>query len=152
MSEAAMVAWVSDGGLETDLVFHHGTDLPQFAAFPLVQDPGGARVLERYYRDYAAIAAAAPDWYGINCAHPTHVTPALDGGQWQSRIRVFRPNASTLTHAELDEMEVLDEGDRPLLRSATAALLADLPGIDTLDGCCGTDASHVAQLWGVPSP
>jgi len=27
---------VTDGGMETDLIFHHGADLPLFAAFPLV--------------------------------------------------------------------------------------------------------------------
>ena len=33
---------VTDGGMETDLIFHHGVDLPLFAAFPLVDSPGGA--------------------------------------------------------------------------------------------------------------
>jgi S-methylmethionine-dependent homocysteine/selenocysteine methylase len=27
---------VTDGGMETDLIFHHGVDLPLFAAFPLI--------------------------------------------------------------------------------------------------------------------
>ena len=31
-------SWVTDGGLETDLIFHHGVELPEFAAFPLVED------------------------------------------------------------------------------------------------------------------
>ena len=56
-------------------------------------------------------ATAAPDWFGINCAHPTHMAPALDSGAWQERISAIRPNASTLTHDELDAMEDLDEGD-----------------------------------------
>jgi homocysteine S-methyltransferase len=30
---------VTDGGMETDLIFHHGVDLPLFAAFPLVDSP-----------------------------------------------------------------------------------------------------------------
>ena len=34
--------FVTDGGLETDLIFHHGVDLPDFAAFPLVEQPEGA--------------------------------------------------------------------------------------------------------------
>ncbi len=33
--------WVTDGGLETDLLFNHGVDLPEFASFPLVQDEEG---------------------------------------------------------------------------------------------------------------
>ena len=69
-------------------------------------------------------AQEAADWYGVNCAHPLHVLPALDGGAWQERLQCFRPNASTLTHAELDVMEELDEGDRDLLAPSTADLLA----------------------------
>jgi homocysteine S-methyltransferase len=293
-----MLEWVTDGGLETDLLFLRGIELPEFAAFPLVQDSAGTAALESYYDDYAAIARsagaglvletptwranqdwggrlgydataldtvnkqavdlvrrvaarndvtrvlvsgvigprgdgyvaaghraedasdyhrpqlrsfaeagvdvahaltlsepaeavgivqaarsvgvmigisftvetdgrlpdgtplrravevvddlAAPDWYGVNCAHPTHVLAALDGDDWQSRLRVFRPNASTLTHAELDVMEELDTGDRELLCSTTAQLLSTVPSITTLGGCCGTDASHVAALWGLP--
>lgn len=288
-----MLSWVTDGGLETDLIFHKGLDLPEFASFPLMEQEATAQLLRDYYLDYAQIAqragaglvletptwranpdwgktlgynaealdrinqqavelvrscgadvsrvmvsgvigprgdgyiaagsqadeaadyhrgqvasfakagvdvvhamtinepaeaigviraargegvpvgisftvetdgrlpdgtalrqaieqvdaAAAPDWYGINCAHPTHVRPALDGGDWQERLRWFRPNASTMTHEELDAMEVLDEGDRDLLVTSTADLLQLLPSITTLGGCCGTDASHVAALW-----
>ncbi|MEO6206159.1 MAG: homocysteine S-methyltransferase family protein [Mycobacteriales bacterium] len=288
-----MLSWVTDGGLETDLIFHKGLDLPEFASFPLVEQEATAQFLRDYYLDYAQIAqragaglvletptwranpdwgktlgydanaldrinqqavelvrscgadvsrvmvsgvigprgdgyiaagsqadeaadyhrgqvasfakasvdvvhamtinepaeaigviraargegvpvgisftvetdgrlpdgtplrqaieqvdaVAAPDWYGINCAHPTHVRPALDGGDWQERLRWFRPNASTMTHKELDAMEVLDEGDRNLLVTTTADLLQLLPSITTLGGCCGTDASHVAALW-----
>lgn len=51
--------WVTDGGLETDLLFHHGIDLPDFAAFPLLDDADGRRVLADYYRAYADVAARA---------------------------------------------------------------------------------------------
>lgn len=97
----------------------------------------------------AVDAAGAPDWYVVNCAHPTHVEPAFDGGEWQARISALRPNASTLTHAELDEMEVLDEGDLDLLTASVARLRPSLPSLSVLGGCCGTDARHVAALWGV---
>ena len=49
---------VTDGGMETDLIFHHGVDLPLFAAFPLVDSPEGA-LLTAYYDGYAAIARRA---------------------------------------------------------------------------------------------
>ncbi|GED96066.1 homocysteine S-methyltransferase family protein [Gordonia crocea] len=51
--------WVTDGGLETDLIFHRGIDLPDFAAFPLLEDRSGRSELESYYRDYARVAAKA---------------------------------------------------------------------------------------------
>ncbi len=52
-----MLSWVTDGGLETDLLFHRGIDLPEFAAFPLVEDDR-ARVLRDYYADYVGVAEA----------------------------------------------------------------------------------------------
>ncbi len=48
--------FVADGGLETDLVFHHGIDLPCFAAFPLLDQSGGREQLRSYYDDYLDIA------------------------------------------------------------------------------------------------
>ena len=290
--------FVTDGGLETDLLFHHGFDLPEFAAFPLLEDQAGRAVLDAYYDQYAATARAAgvgllletptwranpdwaakvgydraaldranreavtlargaqqragvdrslvvgvhgprgdgyvagprpdpdeaadyhapqarafaaegvdlvhamtittpeegigvvraarsaglsvavsftvetdgrlpdgttlrtavervdaeasPDWFGINCAHPTHVAQALDGGIWQERIAGLRPNASTLTHEELDNMEELDEGDLELLTSSFEQVRPQLPNLAIVGGCCGTDARHVAALWGV---
>ncbi|MCB1906026.1 MAG: homocysteine S-methyltransferase family protein [Rhodocyclaceae bacterium] len=63
-------AFVTDGGLETDLIFHHGVDLPHFAAFTLAGDADGRETLRRYYRRYLELAAAsgrgivleAPTW------------------------------------------------------------------------------------------
>lgn len=300
MNDLLNGTWVTDGGLETDLIFNQGVDLPGFASFPLVEDAEGIRLLERYYAGYAAVAAAAgagllvetptwrsntdwgrvlgyapsdldrinqaavalaravanrsgldrtrvsgvvgprgdgylaggedpdeaadyhaaqvhafgkagadlvhamtmtgpaegigvvraardaglpvavsftvetdgrlpdgstlaatlarveaeapADWYGVNCAHPTHLLPGLDGGSWQSRLTFFRPNASTLSHAELDEMEVLDPGDLGLLASSAGGLRDQVPTIGVVGGCCGTDSRHVAALWGVGPP
>jgi homocysteine S-methyltransferase len=48
--------FVTDGGLETDLVFHHGIELPCFAAFPLLEDADSREVLRGYYAEYLDIA------------------------------------------------------------------------------------------------
>ncbi len=297
MPDLSTGSWVTDGGLETDLIFNHGVDLPEFASFPLVDDDDGRKLLESYYAEYAAIAAAAragllleaptwranpdwarlvgydapaldranqaaiellgeigarsgvdavllsgcigprgdgylaagadadeaaeyhsaqvasfreagadlvhamtmtepaeaigvvraarahgvpvvvsftvetdgrlpdgttlrdavaqldavaaPDWYGVNCAHPTHLLPALDGGDWQQRLTFLRPNASTLTHEELDAMEELDAGDISLLVSSAEQVREQLPSARVIGGCCGTDSRHVAALWNV---
>lgn len=290
---------VTDGGLETDLIFHHDVDLPDFAAFPLVDDDRGRDLLRRYYGEYIAIAARAgaavqletptwrasadwgdrlgyppaalrqvnrdavalltrlrddskrdtvlisgnlgprgdgyvageaidpdaaeayhspqiealaeggvdlitvltltgtgeaigivraarsigvpvavsftvetdgrlpdgtrlatavsevdakggPDYFMINCAHPTHIAPALaDPGDWRSRIVGIRANASMMSHAELDEATELDDGNPAELASAQDALRARLPNLALVGGCCGTDARHVAAMWGV---
>jgi homocysteine S-methyltransferase len=62
--------FMTDGGLETTLIFHKSLDLPHFAAFDLLKDAQGARVVEQYYERYAAMARAhrlglvleAPTW------------------------------------------------------------------------------------------
>jgi homocysteine S-methyltransferase len=300
LEQSSVVGWVTDGGLETDLLFQRGIDLPEFASFPLLRDARGAQTLVSYYSDYAHVAAAAgaglvletptwranadwgaqlgynasdlaavnrdavglmrrvahsvdvpkvrlsgvvgpqgdgyiaagrnadaaadyhspqidvfaaegvdfvhamtlsetaealgvvlaarqagvpvavsftvetdgrlpdgtplrdavqqvdaeapPDWFGVNCAHPTHIRNALDDGPWQSRLQSYRPNASTLTHAELDVMEELDTGNRDLLLQASNELRALVPTLSVIGGCCGTDVTHVAALWGVSPP
>ena len=50
--------FVTDAGLETELVFHDGRQLPHFAAFDLLRDEAGLERLRAYYRRYAQIAAA----------------------------------------------------------------------------------------------
>lgn len=301
--DPALPGYVTDGGLETDLIFHHGIDLPEFAAFPLLSDAGGRDLLTSYYEAYAGIAAAAgaglvletPTWrantdwgarigvdaaglaranagavqlvadladrftgevpevvvagmlgprgdgyvageamhpdqardyhlpqvrvfadagaslvtaltlttaeeavgivlaarevglpvtvaftvetdgrlpdgstlretiervdaaaaplhFGVNCAHPSHVAQALgDGGPWVERIAGTRVNASTLSHEELDAADELDEGDPDTLGRDQADLAALLPALAVVGGCCGTDARHVAAMWGVPT-
>lgn len=52
-----MTQFVTDGGLETDLIYHHGFDLPEFASFPLLDDPAGRSALTHYYQGYGEIAA-----------------------------------------------------------------------------------------------
>ena len=295
--------WVADGGMETDLIFNRGVDLPEFAAYPLVRTDDGRRVLRDYYEGYLRVAEQAgaglrldsptwranPDWgallgddatsldevdrsaieflrglteewsdrvdgtsvigligprgdgyaagsassadeaadyhaaqvaafaaagadevaaltmtdthealgvtraaaaagipavisftvetdgrlpdgtplgeavttvdddtppayFMVNCAHPQHVLPAFAnaGGPWVERIHGLRSNASTLTHVELDEAETLDEGDLGVLVPAHRALEQQLPALEIVGGCCGTDSRHVAALWGVP--
>ena len=62
--------FMTDGGLETTLIFHNGIDLPLFAAFDLLKNEAGTDLLRSYYQRYAAIAAEhglgmvleAPTW------------------------------------------------------------------------------------------
>jgi hypothetical protein len=64
-----------------------------------------------------------------------------------NRYHAVRYNASTRSHAELDEAPDLDEGDIGLLAGRHRQLAADLPALAIVGGCCGTDARHVEALW-----
>jgi len=48
--------FLTDGGMETTLVFHDGIDLPYFAAFDQLKTVPGTDRIRDYYRRYAAIA------------------------------------------------------------------------------------------------
>jgi S-methylmethionine-dependent homocysteine/selenocysteine methylase len=95
-------------------------------------------------------AEGGPDYFMVNCAHPTHIAPGLaDVGDWRSRIVGLRANASTRSHEELDAATELDEGDPVELARAQDGLRRYLPNLTLIGGCCGTDARHVAAMWGV---
>ena len=106
--------------------------------------PDGHRLREAVL---AVDAAAAPDYFLVNCAHPEHVLAGLEPGPWRDRVLGTRVNASRLSHAELDAAEELDEGDPAALADAQRDLTAALPALTVLGGCCGTDARHVRALW-----
>ncbi len=48
--------FMTDGGIETTLIFLEGQDLPHFAAFELLKAPEGEGVLRKYFLTYAELA------------------------------------------------------------------------------------------------
>ena len=48
--------FLTDGGMETTLIFHKGLELPHFAAFVLLESAEGRSHLKEYYDAYLAIA------------------------------------------------------------------------------------------------
>ena len=96
-----------------------------------------------------AATNTGPLYYMINCAHPDHFRDVIDtNAAWTLRIGGIRSNASRMSHAELDEAEVLDDGDPAELGRLSADLLTRLPNIRVLGGCCGTDHRHVGCIAG----
>jgi S-methylmethionine-dependent homocysteine/selenocysteine methylase len=70
--------FLTDGGLETDLIFNRGVDLPCFASITMLRTEAGREELRRYFRPYLELAVghstgfilesaswrAGPDWAG----------------------------------------------------------------------------------------
>src|SRR5688572_27998165 len=48
--------FLTDGGLETSLIFHQGLDLPVFAAFPLLETESGRDSLRKYFGPFLEVA------------------------------------------------------------------------------------------------
>jgi S-methylmethionine-dependent homocysteine/selenocysteine methylase len=86
-------------------------------------------------------------YFMVNCAHPTHFDDVLAADEpWVKRVRGLRPNASTRSHAELDEADDLDAGDPVDLGARLGALRSRLPELSVVGGCCGTDERHVGEM------
>jgi homocysteine S-methyltransferase len=49
--------FVTDGGMETTLIFRDGFELPEFASFVLLDDEAGLDALRGYYESYAQLAS-----------------------------------------------------------------------------------------------
>ncbi|MEM0949903.1 MAG: homocysteine S-methyltransferase family protein [Pseudomonadota bacterium] len=126
-------------------------DVPVVIAFTLETDgrlPSGQRLGEAI-TEVDAATGNGPIYYMINCAHPDHFRDVLDtSAAWTLRIGGFRSNASRMSHAELDEADVLDDGDPDELGHLSAELLRLLPNIRVIGGCCGTDHRHVGCIAG----
>ncbi len=48
--------FLTDGGLETDMIFNHGIELPCFSAINLMRTEYGRLKLQRYYSEYLGLA------------------------------------------------------------------------------------------------
>ncbi len=124
-------------------------DIPSVISFTTETDgrlPTG-QTLGEAIAEVDFLTDRAPAYYMVNCAHPTHFDDALrDEADWIKRVRGIRANASTRSHAELDDATELDDGNPVELGAQYRALRDRLPHVTILGGCCGTDHRHVEHI------
>lgn len=60
--------FLTDGGLETSLIFHHDIDLPEFASFVVFENEDDTDVLRSYYRKYLDIAVSTGSGFILEAA------------------------------------------------------------------------------------
>jgi S-methylmethionine-dependent homocysteine/selenocysteine methylase len=124
--------------------------LPVVISFTVETDgrlPSGQRFVDAIAQVDAA-TGAAPAYYMLNCAHPTHFIDDLrDDHPSIRRIQGIRANASRLSHTELDAATEADRGDIAELADLYRELAATLD-LRVVGGCCGTDDEHVAAIAG----
>jgi S-methylmethionine-dependent homocysteine/selenocysteine methylase len=91
---------LTDAGLETVLLFEEGIDLPQFAAFPLVDTDQGRKALRRYYASFIELARdrdvplvlsaptwrANPDWGSCSATRVRNSRPSLAARSPSSKL------------------------------------------------------------------
>ena len=119
--------FLTDGGIETVLIFHEGLDLPAFAAFDLLKDERGTDALRRYYARYAELAASRG--LGFVAESPTwRASP-----RWAAEIGYTRAELAAFNRKAIALME---------------EIRADHPGTTVvISGCVGPqdDGYHPTQ-------
>ena len=89
------------------------------------------------------LTGAAAMFFMVNCAHPTHFAEALGS---HPRLKGVVANASSCSHAELDEADELDEGDPVELGKQIARIARNNPSVQVFGGCCGTNMRHLKSI------
>ena len=90
---------------------------------------------------------AAPVYYMINCAHPSHFEHVLEkDSDWMDRVFGIRANASCKSHAELDEATELDDGNPVEFGQDYVRLNRVFKNLRVMGGCCGTDHRHIGEV------
>lgn len=128
--------------------------LPVVISFTTETDgklPNG-NTLEQAVEEVDHATGGYVSYFMINCSYPTHFREALDeaqrGGEmpaWLGRVRGVKANASSKSHAELDEATELDPGDKKELGSLMSELRKAF-GFNVLGGCCGTNHEHIEEM------
>lgn len=122
--------------------------IPVVISFTVETDgclPSGQTLADAIEQVDAATDAAAA-YFMVNCAHPTHFAHVLESpGPWH-RLQGIRANASTMSHAELDNASELDRGDEAVLVDGYLAIAERLPHLAVTGGCCGTDLAHLDRI------
>ncbi len=111
--------FLTDGGMETVLIFHQGIDLPEFAAFDLLKDEAGQQVITDYYDPYIKIAEA----YGAGFILETATWRA--NPDWAEKLNY--------SQEQLDQMNILSVQMLTKIRDARES--ASMPMI--ISGCVG---------------
>lgn len=103
--------YLSDGGLETTLIFHQGIALNHFAAFELLRNEEAQRALEAYYKPYLLLAEKyglgfvmeSPTWrascdWGVKLGYTHDELFALNKQSIKFIREIARPFSQSLTH------------------------------------------------------
>jgi homocysteine S-methyltransferase len=125
------------------------SDLPVVISFTVETDgklPSGESLKEGIERIDQA-TGNYPMYYMVNCAHPSHFSDEFGAdNEWKKRISGVRANASSKSHAELNESTEIDAGDREELAKWYKVMKEQLPNLNVLGGCCGTGADHIEAI------
>ena len=136
--------FLTDGGLETTLIFHDGFDLPCFAAFCLLKDVEGRSAIEKYLSTYAAIAR--DNDAGFIFESPTWRASA----DWGAQLSYSDEDLAEANRASIDLLLDLrgayETGSAPMVISGNIGPRGDGYIIEKAMSADDAQAYHAAQV------
>jgi homocysteine S-methyltransferase len=136
--------FLTDGGLETDLIFHYGMDLPLFASFALLDDEDGRAALRRYFEGYIDIARRSG--VGLVLETPTWRASA----DWGDQLGYSADALAAANGAAVDLLTALrgehETPETPIIISGNIGPRGDGYAPDTLQSPDEAQAYHSAQI------
>jgi homocysteine S-methyltransferase len=142
--------FLTDGGIETVLIFHDGLDLPLFAAIDLLRSDEGTQALRNYYRPYAKLAAEGGT--GFVLESPTwRASPrwARELGYSDEELDGLNRNAIRLMEELREEYE---RAGAPFVIGTFADTAADMVTAITMTYADeATGLTRAAQAAGIPA-
>jgi homocysteine S-methyltransferase len=132
--------FITDGGIETDLIFHRGFELPHFAAFVLLDDAAGRRALREYYREYVALAREHD--IGLLLDTPTWRASS----DWASVLGYSTQHLAELNRAAVALLEGLRDARPEIVISGCVGPRSDGYRPETRMSAGEAEAYHAAQI------
>jgi S-methylmethionine-dependent homocysteine/selenocysteine methylase len=100
--------FLTDSGLETELIFHDGIDLPYFASFVLLETPSGTARLRDYYQRFADTAKQSG--FGLVLESPTWRANA----DWAAKIGYSKTGIADANRRAIDLMvDIRNKNETP---------------------------------------
>jgi len=135
--------FVTDGGMETTLIFRDGLELPEFASFVLLDDEATLAALRGYYESYAQLASELGT--GIVLDTPTWRASA-DWGERLGYDRTRLEDVNRRAVALLRELRDRRGGDPPILISGCVGPRGDGYVVGETMGAGEADRYHSPQI------
>ena len=136
--------FLTDGGIETTLVFHKGVELPEFASFPLLDSDAGRQLLRDCYRPYLELARK----HGVGIILETATWRA--SRDWAQKLGYSSVDLERLNRTAVEEIATFRaeyEGDGfPVVISGQIGPRGDAYNPDRLLGIEEAERYHAAQI------
>ena len=136
--------FLADGGIETDLIFHHGVDIPQFAAHTLLAETDKVDLLADYFRGFLALARQQGTGFILDSqTWKAHLHWADDLGASAADLRAANRDSIAFIAGLRDEFA---DHAQPIVLNGIIGPTSDAYAPDSRRGADEAQRYHAAQL------